>query len=265
LSNGIGRIAFAIIAVVVLHAYSAGMMAGVLAGYVVSVLIAAWQTRKLWFLRAQSFDWRAVLRQVIPLTLGFLGFQILFTADTILVKAYFSEDDAGFYVAAGTLSRALMWFVLPLAVVMFPRIVHSAAKAEKTNLMGLVLMATAVLAIVGALGLSLLGPLVVRFVYKPEFVALASSLLPWYAAAMVPLALANVLLNNLLARPTTTLLPALCIFGVALAYLIALTQFHDSLIIVLKVLCAGNLLLLAVCAWFTWRAPAPAVSAPATI
>lgn len=263
LANGIGRVAVAAFAVLVLHAYASGMMAGVLLGIIVSVGIAAWQTRRLWWLRAQAFDGRALLRQVLPLTLGFLGFQILFTGDTIFVKAWFSQTDADFYVSAGTLSRALMWLVLPLAAVMFPRIVHSAARAEKSDLMGKVLLATAVLAVAGALGLSLVGPWVVRFVYKPEFVEVASSLLPWYAAAMVPLALANVLLNNLLARPAASLVPAICIFALAVAYLVALTRFHDHLVTVLQVLGVFNLALLAVCAWFTWRKRDLGAQAPA--
>jgi len=262
LASGIGRLSVAAFAVLVLHAYAAGMMTGVLVGIALSVGIAAWQTRRLWWLRAQPFDSRALLRQVVPLTLGFLGFQILFTGDTILVKAWFSKTDADFYVSAGTLSRALMWLVLPLAAVMFPRIVHSAAKAEKSDLMGKVLLATAALAIAGALGLSIVGPWVVRFVYTPDFVQVASSLLPWYAAAMVPLALANVLLNNLLARPASSLVPALCIFGVAVAYLVALTRFHDQLVTVLQVLGLSNLALLAVCGWFTWKSPKAGVPSP---
>lgn len=253
LANGIGRLSVATVAVLALQAYASGMMAGVLIGIMISVGLAAWQTRRLWWLRAQAFEGRALLRQVLPLTLGFLGFQILFTGDTIFVKAWFSETDADFYVSAGTLSRALMWLVLPLAAVMFPRIVHSAARAEKSDLMGKVLLATAVLAVLGALGLSILGPWVVRFVYKPEFVTVASSLLPWYAAAMVPLAVANVLLNNLLARPAASLVPAICIFALAIGYLVALTQFHGQLVTVLQVLGVFNLAMLAVCAWFTWR------------
>ena len=75
--------------------------------------------------------------------LGFGAVQFLFTADTMFVKAYFSGDDAAFYVSAGTLSRALMWLVLPLATVMFPKIVHSVARSEKSNLLGVVLLGTA--------------------------------------------------------------------------------------------------------------------------
>jgi O-antigen/teichoic acid export membrane protein len=253
LGNSVCRISVAAFAVLVLHASAAGLMSGVLLGIAFAVGLAAWRTRSLWLVKSAPFDWRALMPQAVPLMLGFLGFQIIFTADTILVKAYFSETNADFYVGAGTLSRALMWLVLPLASVMFPRIVHSAARKEKSNLMAMVLMVTAALALAGALGLTLLGPWVVRMVYKPEFVEVASSLLPWYASAMVPLALANVLLNNLLARPDTKLPLAFSIFVLALGYLFALTQFHESLVMVLQVFGLFSLTLFAICAWFTWR------------
>jgi O-antigen/teichoic acid export membrane protein len=258
--NAVCRLSIAGLAVLIFAAGAAGMMGGVLLGVFAAAVIGAWQTRALWLIRPQSFDWRSLLRQIIPLMLAFLGFQILFTADTILVKAYFDKTVADFYVSAGTLSRALMWLVLPLAAVMFPRIVHSAAKSEKSNLMGLVIWGTAVLAAVGALALSLLGPWVVRFVYKPEFVKAASSILPWYAAAMVPLALGNVLLNNLLARPASKLLLGVCVLILAIGYLFALTQFHSSPVAILKTMGVCNLLLLALCAWFSRQASDPTLN-----
>jgi len=136
---------------------------------------------------------------------------------------------------------------------MFPRIVQSAARSEKTNLIGLVLMGTAVLGILGASSLSILGPFVIPLVYGKDYVPVVASILPWYAFALVPLAVANVLLNNLMARPAGQLIPACCIFVLALAYLFALTQFHDSLVTVLKTLGLCNLLLLGICGWFSWR------------
>jgi O-antigen/teichoic acid export membrane protein len=251
MANGIGRLVIGALAVMALHAGASGMMAGVLLGIVAAAIIGSWQTRSLWLTRPQSFDWRSLLRQIVPLMLAFLGFQVLLTGDTIIVKAYFSENQTDFYVSAGTLSRALMWLVLPLAAVMFPRIVHSAARSEKTNLMGMVFWGTAILSVVGALCLSLLGPFVVSLVYKPEYVKAASSILPWYASAMVPLALANVLLNDLLARPDSKLGLAVLVFSLAVGYIAVLTQFHGSLVTVLKTLGVCNLVLLAVCGWFS--------------
>jgi len=252
--NGVGRLTAAAIAVLALHIYSTGMIAGVLVGLLVAIAIAVWQTRSLWQTRPKSFDWRSLLTQVFPLLVAFFGFQILFTADTLFVKAYFTEAETDFYLSAGTLSRALMWLVGPLAAVMFPRLVQSAAKSEKFDLMRLVLVGTGVLALVGAIGLSVLGPWVVRLIYKPSFVKVASSLLPWYAGAMVPLAVANVLLNNLLARPSSKGLLAGWVFVLAMAYAFALTlpRFHGSLVAVLQTVGVCNLVLLAICAWFSW-------------
>jgi O-antigen/teichoic acid export membrane protein len=231
------------------------MMTGVSLGLAVGVGVGVWQTRALWSVAAQPFDWRHLLAQVIPLMFGFGAVQFLLTADTMFVKAYFPGDVTAFYVSAGTLSRALMWLVGPLAAVMFPKIVHSTARSEQSNLLGLVLLGTAVLAACGALGLTFLGPLIVRLVFKASYVQTAASVLPWYAWAMVPLSLANVLINNLLARSQFKIVPLLAVL--AAAYGVALTRYHDSLVMVLKTLGSFNLLVLAACAWFTWAGRTP--------
>ncbi|HUA67813.1 MAG TPA: hypothetical protein VMA13_04630 [Candidatus Saccharimonadales bacterium] len=249
--NGVGRLGIASFLVLVLGTYAGGMMLGVCLGLAVGVGIAIWQTRSLWLLRAQPFDWRGLLKQITPLMLGFGAIQFFFTADTMFVKAYFSGKDAAFYVCAGTLSRGLMWLVVPLATVMFPKIVQSVARSEKSNLLGVVLLGTAILAAGGALGLTILGPWVVKLIYSKAYVSVAASVLPWYAWAMVPLSLAYALVNNLLARSQFGVVPVLLLL--AAAYGIALTQFHDNLIMVLKTLGIFNLLLFGACAWFTWE------------
>jgi len=249
--NGVGRIAIAVVAVVLLGGLAAGMMTGVLSGLVVAVIIGAWQSRSLWFAHSLPFDWRTFLKEVIPPMLGFGAFQFLFTADTMFVKSYFTSEQVGFYGSAGTLSRALMWLVGPLASVMFPKIVHSAAKAQKTDLMTMVFYGSGILAVVGAIGLSIVGPFIIKLLYNPSWVQVAASVLPWYAFAMVPLALGNVLLSNLLARSSFKIVPALCV--VAIGYAFSLTRFHGSLVTVLQVMGLFNLVFLVVCAWFTWR------------
>jgi O-antigen/teichoic acid export membrane protein len=251
--NGVGRISVAALAVLVFAGCAAGMMTGVLMGFVFATGIGLWHTRQLWTGKALPSDWKTLLGQMVPLMLGFAAFQFLFTADTMFVKAYFSGEETAFYVSAGTLSRALMWLVGPLATVMFPRIIHSSVRSEKSNIMGVVMLGTAILAIVGAACLSVMGPWVVRLVYKQAYVAVASKVLPWYAGAMIPLALANVLLNNLLARSAFRVVPALCILAVAYGFALnaALAHYHN-LVTALQVLGGFNLLLLGICAWFTW-------------
>jgi O-antigen/teichoic acid export membrane protein len=250
MSQGVGRLAIAAVAVLVLHWYAPGMVLGILGGLTLALVIAIWPTRALWLASPQSFEWRSLLRQIIPLTLGFGAYQFLLTADTMLVRGCFSGDASAYYVSAGQLARASMWLVGPLATVMFPKIVHARAKAEKSDLMGLVLLGTVILAVGGAIGLAVLGPWVLKIVFTPSYSHAASPLLRWYAWAVVPLSVANVLLNNLLARSLFKVVPALCVLvGV---YVLALTRFHDTPVTVIKTLGGCNLLLLAVCAYYTW-------------
>ncbi len=247
--NGFGRMAFAGLAVW-LGARAAGMLTGVLLGLAIAVGIGIWHTRDLWSAPSVPFDKRALLKHAIPLFIGFGTFQFLFTADMMFAKASFDRATVGFYGSAGTMSRALMWLVGPLAAVMFPRLVHNAARAEKSNLMNLVFLGTGVLGLVGATSLSLLGPWLVQIMSGKEFVAVASALLPWYAFAMVPLGLGNVLLNNLMAHSDFRAVPFLALLTVS--YGLALGYFNDTPIHMIQTVGVGNLMLLGICGWFTW-------------
>lgn len=248
------RLAAAAFLVLALGFGAAGMISGAVIGIGFSVTIVIWRTRDLWTLPAERFDGKDLRRQMVPLLFGFGACQFMFTSDTMFAKAYFTSDEMAPYVAAGTLSRALLWLVLPLAAVMFPKIVHAVAKSEKSNLFNLVVLGTAVLAIGGALGLWLVGPIVVRIVYLPNYVTATTALLPWYAGAMVPLALANVLVNDLLARGRFGVVPFMVILALAYGFTlpVILNHFPGRLEVVLQTLGAFNLLLFAVCAWFTW-------------
>jgi O-antigen/teichoic acid export membrane protein len=186
--------------------------------------------------------------------LGFGACQFLFTTDTMYVKAFFPGDEMASYGVAGTLSRALLWLVLPLAAVMFPKIVHATAKSEKTNLLGIVLLGTAILAICGAAGLCVVGPWLVKLAFKPEYVAETMKLLPWYAGAMIPLALANVLVNDLMARAKFKIVLPMVLVAAAYGFTLPamLHKFPGRMEVALQTLGVFNLLLLAVCAGFTW-------------
>jgi len=248
--SGGARLAGAVLIVLVLGGYAAGIMSAVLLGFSVACAFAIHATRDLWAGPGEPFRYRELVRQVVPLMLGFGACQILFTADTMFVKAWFSAEDTAFYVAAGTLSRALMWLVLPLAAVMFPKLVHSSAKAQQTDLLAVTLLGTGALAIGGALGLWLLGPFAIRLVYTPAYVAPATALLPWYAGAVVPLAMGNVLVNSLLARGDYRPVPGLVLL--AIGFIVALNLAHATMVQVLQILATCNTLFLLLCVAFTW-------------
>jgi O-antigen/teichoic acid export membrane protein len=157
------------------------------------------------------------------------------------------------YGAAGTLARALLWLVMPLAAVMFPKLVHSNTKGEKTNLLAIVIGGTAVLAILGAIGLCVVGPTVVHIIFKGD-VAETTALLPWYAIAMIPLALANVMVNDLMARKQFKAVPFMVViaigYGFTQPYMIS--HYPGRMTVVLQTLGVFTLLLFLICAWFSW-------------
>jgi O-antigen/teichoic acid export membrane protein len=248
--NGVGRFAAAVVIVVGLAGYAAGVMTAAFLGMTTALAVAAWKSRGVWSGCGAPFGWGDWLRRVVPLTLGLGASQFMFSADMIVVQSHYLDTAA--YVAAGTLGRALVTFTAPLAVVMFPRVVRSTALAQKTNVLALTLAGTAVLGGCGALGLMLTSHLVLRYVFRPEFVKIAP-LVAWFGWCMLPLALANVLISQLLASARYVAVPWLIL--VAAAYWVALAFFHATFLMVVQTLGVFNLVLLAVAAWFTWRSP----------
>ena len=216
--NSLGRLAGVAVAVVVLKWQAAGMTAGILLGLTLTLVPSAWQSRSQWMGKGAPVDWGLWIRRVIPLVVGAAAFQFMFSGDPIFVQSCSDGRDTGFYTAAGTLGRALCVFTVPVVTVMFSKIARTSALSTKSNFMGLALIITAIMASIGAFGLTVIAPwLIPKFVFKPEYAA-AIPLLPWYCAAMIPLALANVLFNDCLARQRYAVVPwaalvALCYAG----------------------------------------------------
>jgi O-antigen/teichoic acid export membrane protein len=268
LLSGVGRLIFAAIFVLAFHAGATGMMTGALIGVGLGAVIGIWRTRDLWTAPAEPFEWKPLMRQVVPLLLGFGAFQFLFGSDSLFTKAYFSGDAMKPYMAAGTLSRGLLWIVLPMATVMFPKLVHAHTKSEKTNLFNIVILGTAVMGICGWIGLYVAGPIAVRIVYSAKDVAGTMALIPWYAGAMVPLAMSTVMVNDLLARAKYQVVPFMVALAVAdgLTMPYMLSHYHDrGLVVPLQTIGVFNLLLFGVCAVFTWGKFGQKKSEPAPI
>jgi O-antigen/teichoic acid export membrane protein len=252
--SGVARLGIAALFVAAFHFGAAGMMAGALIGIGFSAFIGIRRTRDFWSLPGENFDMKGLLKQVLPLMFGFGACQFFFTADTMYAKAYFSPDAMKPYVAAGTLSRSVLWLVLPLAAVMFPKLVHSNAKGQKNDLLKIVVIGTVIIGIASLLGLWLLGWIPVRILFKAEDVAPTMALIPWYAGAMVPLAVANVLLNDLMARSRFGVVPwtVLLALGYGLTLPSVLNHHPGNMIVLFQTLGAFNLALCGVCAWFVW-------------
>jgi O-antigen/teichoic acid export membrane protein len=247
--NGVGRFAIVGMVVMLLHGLTAGIMAGVLIGLIVAVSTGAWQNRDLFKEPSARFEARDWLRRVLPLTLGCGSFQFLFSADAIVVQDYLGANGAAApYIFGGTMARAIILLIAPLAAVMFPKLVQSAARSQKTNLLGITLLGTVVIGILSVIGLSIVGPLLIRRLF-PAFGPIIP-LLPLFGACMVPLAVGNVLLNNLMAHSRFKIVPFL--IALVIGYWFALQHHHADFKEVIQTFGVFSLIFLAICAFFTW-------------
>src|SRR5581483_6378299 len=246
--NAVGRLSIAGVIVYLVSPTATSVMVGAFAGMAVALGIALWQNLDIWKEPADRFRSGEWLARVVPLSLGLGISQFLFSADALVVQHFFPGDSAP-YMFGGTLARAIVLFTAPLVAVMFPKIVHSAARQKKSNLMGLTLLVTVVLASMAAIGVPIISPYLIKYGSKPEYVSIVH-LMPLFCWSMVPLAVGNVLLNNLMAHSRFKCVPFLLLVGAG--YVCALWKFHSSFAVILQVLGVFNLLFLLVCIFFTW-------------
>jgi len=249
--NGVGRFAGVTITVLWLGGKAEGVMFAVFLGVLLTVGIMAWRTRELWIGQAAAFDWRGLLRRTLPISLALGAYTYLFTADSLLVKRFFTTDTDA-YNSVRLVGRILVFATVPMAWVMFPLLVKSHVLGKKDNALKYTAAVTLGVGAVGALGLTLWPELPLRFLAKGAHVNFAW-MVPWFAWCLLPLPLAHVLINNVLACERYAAVPWLV--AVAIGYGVALRYNHETFISVIKTLGVFGLLLVAVCVVFTIRQP----------
>jgi O-antigen/teichoic acid export membrane protein len=257
--QGIGRFGLVCLIVLLLHGWAAGAMAAVLLGMVAGGVAGLWQIRNIWKIVPARVAWWNWLRRVVPLTFGLGAATFMLSADMIFTQNYFPREQTGFYAAAGMVGRALIFFTQPLTLVMFPKLARSAATGEKSNALLLALGATIFAGSVAAIGCTLFPSLPLLVVGGKSYLVVAP-LVPWFAWCMLPLTFSNVLISSLMARSRFAAVPWLVLvavgYGVALSavgrHAGSLPDTQAGLRMMIQTLGVFNLLLFAVCAWFTW-------------
>jgi O-antigen/teichoic acid export membrane protein len=255
IADGLGRLTGVFVIVGLLANYAAGAMLAVLGGYLFVVLVAGWLARDCLRGPATPMAWGAWLRRLVPLTMGLGVGTFMLAADMIFVQKFFPASQTAYYAAAGMIGRALVYFTAPVATVMFPKLARSRTTGEKSNALALALGLTALAGAGCAVMCTFFPTLPLRIIYNQSFLDIAGPLVPWFAWGMLPLTLATVLINSLMAQSRFEAVPWLV--AVAVGYGLALDLHHDSFRQVIQILGLFSSLLLAVCAWFTWgRKPA---------
>ena len=255
--NGLGRCLAILIIVRLMGVHVTGAMAGVFVGSATSLAISFWQSLPVLRGPAEPVALGAWLRRVTPLVFGLASAGFMLGADVIVVRRMFAADQSGLYSAVAIIGRALMFFVIPMTQVMFPKVVQAAAKSGATDAMTHALAATAFIGAVAALGCTILPELPLRILFPPAYLEVKT--LVWvYAWCMIPVTLANVLINNLMARQHYHSVPWLV--TVAVGYGISLfvvanrmqtAASLDAFRAIVLTFGVFSVLMLAITIWFT--------------
>ena len=216
--DGIGRFSMIVLLVAVLHGQAASAMSASLFSQFAAVALAWYATREVRAVTGGTFAWRPWLARVVPLTLGLGAVIFISSADTLFVQSQFDRDLTRLYGAGVIVGFGLSQFTMPIASVMFPKITGGAGGGQDSALHH-TLLGTAALGGAVAAVCSLMPTLPLRIVYfrNPEELLPAAPLVPCFAWSILFLVLANVLVQNLLARERFAIVPWLVLIAACFA------------------------------------------------
>jgi len=253
LLNGVGRFAVLVIVVLVLKLGALGGLVGVLAGSLAVFALVTWRTRDVLAAPGGKVDWHKFLRRAVPLTFGLGALVTIMQADALIVREKLqslgltTEEIVG-YTAARRIGQVLVFLVGAVVSVMYPKVARSFQRTEATDVLKLTVCLTALVSVVGAAITSLVPEIPLRMLAGSGATAESAKLVVAFVWALVPLAISNVLVWNLLARECYRAVPFLVL--VAGGCWLALRTYNDRLLTVITVVGISALALLIVSAIF---------------
>jgi O-antigen/teichoic acid export membrane protein len=271
ITDGVGRFTVMLLIVLLLNGKAAGAMFAAFAGQLVTVIIGGALTQSIWRARPTvAFDWRGWFAGALPLSFGLGTILLMSSIDMLFVQGLFADTrQTALYSGAMLTGFAIIQFIAPVALVMFARVAQNVARQERTDSLGMTLTATILFGCVAAVVCTLFPKLPLRLMYitNPEMWK-AAPLVPWFAWALLPLTVANVLVQHILARaqfkavPWLMLVPAAyaAALGLQAPALVKMPQL-DAFIRVIQTMGLASTLLCILAAQFSRGRPAATVSA----
>ena len=224
LLNGLARFIAIAIAILVFKGHSTAALVGALIGLAAAVFAGYWPSRHLFKKSTARFSWSDWLERLVPLSAGVGAVLVVMNADMLFIQAHFPSNQSKFYAAVAMVGVGLVTFTTPLSAVMFPKLVNSVAKGQKTDSFVLAMAGTALLGVFAALVCTILPELPLRILYfnRPEF-WVSAQLVPWFMWCMLPVPVANVVVADLLAKRRFAVVPWLVV--IAIAYCWSINHF----------------------------------------
>lgn len=181
---------------------------------------------------SSAVDTRVVYQYIGPTLLSLIAYAVLVNLDLIVVKHYFTAEETAQYSAATLFGRAIGWLIAPLCTVLFPHVWDDSQHQANRSLLLKFLLVAIGMAVAGALVCSLARDFLPRMLLGRTDDKV-SALIPIAVWAMLPIGVANVFLNFVMARGRYGFLAVFV--GIAVLYLVAFALWHDTVRHVLTV------------------------------
>jgi len=242
--GGVSRLLFGILFVSLGLRVNGALLATLLSALVI-MIITFYPLKSLFNQRLSSnieSHTREIITYSLPVILATVSFMIITNIDLVLVKHYFSPEEAGYYAGAAVLGRSVLYLPGVIVMVIFPMISESHTLNKDTyGLLNKGLLLTAILAGTGMLSFLVMPEIMITFLFGNKFIE-AAPLLRLFGVAMFPLALINIIINFNLARNKSRFIYSLVIS--CLLEVLLIIFFHNSLLYILYILIGNGILLL---------------------
>lgn len=244
--SGILRLASGVLLIYVGLGVNGAILAGIIPTLIMT-LITFYPVRFL-FDKAVKHDKERYTKEIlwysVPVTVSSFCFTALINIDLVLVKHFFSPEDAGNYAAVAILGRSIFYLPGAIILAMFPMVSESHTLNKDTyGLLNKALLFTLLLSGVGLILFSIFPSQLMGLLMGKKFIA-AAPLLRIFGFAMLPFALLNILINFNLAKHSTRFVYTLvlgCLLEVFLIYI-----YHNTLVYVIYIMAGSGTLLFLV-------------------
>jgi O-antigen/teichoic acid export membrane protein len=268
--DGFGRFVAVAVIVLLLDGGAAGAVTGALLGNLAAIAVGIWALRGLFRGAGASPVAGAVPPGFWPLCFAAAALQALGQLDNVFLQSVvpggWVKDLGRQYSTGAQIGFALTQFTVPLALVMFPKVVKGAASGNKTDALRLTLLSTLALGGLAALGCTLFPWLPVKILFPSIPTELSAPLVPWFAWGMLCYTVANVFLSDRIAHGDFRFVPWVVVLALAYAAVLWSVKGRllagspsDAFLMVVRLLCSANASLLLLAFFFSRRARGGAI------
>lgn len=237
-----------------------GAILGLVLSYVVAYLVSFLPLRRLMTgPRVQFGSLRSLWSYSLTAALALASTNLLYNLDTVLAKKFLSPHEAGLYAALATTGKIVLFASNSVAAVLFPRIATLHTRGERSTRFVLYALLSVLLITMSIEIAFIIAPApLMHLLYRSSKFSAAAAQLPWYALAMLLLALTQVLTAYFMAtgkRPFVFMMLASCIveFGLIVWRHQSIEQIVRSVALANGVLLVVLLIAFAVDAGLTRR------------